>query len=111
MNLVVCADIYDIAELSPRLAAVQVMIQLRKFAQKVQRGQQQGGDAEAEAASAPRKSRSPTSQRISLNSDASQLLGTDMTGIDTSVGGEPDVPTMQQCEAWAHGQLGPGHVR
>jgi hypothetical protein len=68
-------------------ASQQVMIQLRKFAQKVQRGQQQGGDAEAEAASVPRKSRAPTSQRISLNSDASQLLGTDMTGIDTSVGG------------------------
>ena len=100
MTLVVCADIYDVAQLSPRLsAAVQVMIQLRKFAQKVQRGQQQGGDAEAEAASVPRKSRSPTSQRISLNSDASQLLGTDMTGIDTSVGGEPDVPTMQLCKA------------
>jgi hypothetical protein len=100
VTLVVCTGIYDVAELSPRLsAAVQVMIQLRKFAQKVQRGQQQGGDAEAEAASAPRKSRSPTSQRIGLNSDASQLLGTDMTGIDTSVGGEPDVPTMQLCKA------------
>ena len=96
----VCADMCDAAELSPQLsAAVQVMIQLRKFAQKVQRGQQQGGDAEAEAASAPRKSRSPTSQRIGLNSDASQLLGTDMTGIDTSVGGELHMPTMQLCKA------------
>jgi hypothetical protein len=64
------------------------MIQLRKFAQKVQRGQQQGGDKEAGAGSAPRPSKSPVAQRISLNSDASQLLGTDMTGIDTSVGGE-----------------------
>lgn len=73
------------------------MIQLRKFAQKVQRGQQQGVDAEERAASAPRPSQSPTAQRIGLNSDASQLLGTDMTGIDTSVGGEHDMPQLSRA--------------
>lgn len=66
----------------------QVMIQLRKFAAKVQRGRQPGGnDTDAEAASQKRSAAAPTSERISLKSDVSQLLGTDMTGIDTSVGG------------------------
>lgn len=66
---------------------MQVMIQLRKFAQKVQRGRQQGAGGDAEAASQPRAASVPASERISLKSDVSQLLGTDMTGIDTSVGG------------------------
>lgn len=70
-------------------ASQQVMIQLRKFAAKVQRGRQASPDAESDADSSQPRSSAPAGspERLNLRTDVSQLLGTDMTGLDTSVGG------------------------
>lgn len=67
----------------------QVMIQLRKFAAKVQRGRQAGPGADAESDGSQPRSSAPAGspERLNLKTDVSQLLGTDMTGLDTSVGG------------------------
>lgn len=69
-------------------ASQQVIIQLRKFAEKVQKSRPKPTAAtNNDAVSAPQSPSPSTAKRLSLDSDASQLLSTDMTGLDTSIAG------------------------
>lgn len=67
-------------------ASQQVIIQLRKFAEKIQKNQAQPAAAK-DSQPAPQAASPVSGKRLSFDSDVSQLLSTDMTGLDTSIAG------------------------
>lgn len=68
-------------------ASQQVIIQLRKFAEKIQKARSKPSEA-TDSPSTPQKATSTAkSSRLSMDTDVSQLLSTDMTGLDSSLAG------------------------
>lgn len=84
---------------------LQVLIQLRKFAEKVQLNRNK--PAAAKESQPAQESASPVSgKRLSFDSDVSQLLSTDMTGLDTSIAGAlilrpPNIRLVAHSEVYA----------
>lgn len=75
------------------LLLLQVIIQLRKFAEKIQKSRGQGKVSGNEVGGQSSAAAQNTAKRMSLNTDVSQLLGTEIKGMDTSVAGAVLVPS------------------
>lgn len=71
---------------------LQVIIQLRKFAEKIQKSRGQGNVGGNEGVGQSSAAAQTSAKRMSLNTDVSQLLGTEIKGMDTSVAGAVLVP-------------------